>query len=176
MSQYLSLHQLYTSFQSMGFPAPMVREFVRMGRVKVRSCSPVFFPLLTTTGLGIFGFPIPTRLIDGTCLYVLLSIVLKMFCFCFCPFRPVSAPSINGGRGEGLLLFSFFYQKGRGADDAAPFVMRGLRGISCCLLILLSRISDLGASLYLHSDRSSTVHYAGRALLHRHPEAMLHSV
>ena len=29
--------QLYTSFQLMGSPVPMVREFVRMGRVIIRS-------------------------------------------------------------------------------------------------------------------------------------------
>lgn len=44
-------------------------------------------------------------------------------------FRPVSAPSIKGGRGRVFSCFCFFYQKGRGADDAAPFVMRGLRGL-----------------------------------------------
>ena len=61
-------HQLYTSLQLMGFPALMERESVRMGRVTIYSLLMSSVPRLITTGSGMFGFGLPIRLIDGTCL------------------------------------------------------------------------------------------------------------
>lgn len=68
--------QLYTSFQLMGSPVPMVREFVRMGRVIIRSWPFLFEPTLTMTGRGMLALPLPIRLIDGTCLNFLVSIMI----------------------------------------------------------------------------------------------------
>ena len=61
----------------MGSPAPMVRESVRMGRVTKRSFAIPFLPQLTMTGLGMLGFPLPIRFIDGTCLNFLVSIIVE---------------------------------------------------------------------------------------------------
>ena len=76
MNQYLFLRQQYTSSQLMGSPAPMGREFVRMGRVIKRPLFFFFVPQFTTTGLGIRGFRPPIRLIEGTCLNFFVSIVI----------------------------------------------------------------------------------------------------
>ena len=74
------LHQVYTSSQLMDSPELREREFVRMGRVIVRSWLSCFFPRFTMTGFGIKGFRLPMRFREGICLNFLLSIITCVFC------------------------------------------------------------------------------------------------